>query len=157
MAVAMVSASQAQRVKMTGDVNAPEENKEPVKITIMNAAGEMIWQKTRTHPSFKVTLPANEVYDLTFEQPGSLTKTVQVDTRSAVRSYTVKKTRKIEFDVIMEPMDLQELKYAGPVGSIDFSDRTGRMYIGYDYSMKPVEGPERIAEERGRVLARNVN
>ncbi len=83
-------------------------------------------------------LPANEVYDLTFQQPGSLTKTVQVDTRSAVRPYTVNKTRKIEFEVIMEPEDAQEMKYANAVGSIDFSDRTGRMYVAYDHSMKPI-------------------
>jgi hypothetical protein len=158
LAVGMIGAVQAQEVKIAADINAPEENNEPVTMTIMNSRGDVVWQRTRMHPSLNVSLPANEVYDLTFEQKGSLTKTVQVDTRSAVRPYTVKKTRKIEFDVIMEPEDMQALKYAGPVGSIDFSDRTGRMYVGYDYAMEPVrKDAERIAENQDRAVARNVN
>ena len=129
-------------VKVKGYVNAPEEIKQPVRITVLNENGELIWQKRKQHPGMKFKLPAGSTYAITFEQPGSLTKTVEIDTRHAVRTFTKRKIRPLSFEVIMEPKDPRDLRYAGPVGKIDFSQRTGRMDIDYDYSM------ERLAEAR---------
>ncbi len=129
-------------VKVKGYVNAPEEIDEPVRISVLDPQGQLVWQKVKHHPGMKFKLPAGSVYAVTFEQAGSLTKTVQIDTRNAVRPYTKKQTRPVNFEVIMEPIDRQEVRYAGPVGKIGFSERTGRMGVDYDYSM------ERVAEAR---------
>lgn len=129
-------------VKVKGYVNAPEEIREPVKISVQNEAGDIVWQKTKRHPGMKFKVPAGEVYEIKFEQPGSLTKVVEIDTRHAVRPYTRNQTRPVKFEVIMEAADQEKIQYAGPVGKIDFSERNGRMDVEYDYRL------ERLAEAR---------
>ncbi len=131
----------AQQVKIFGDVNAPEENREAVKMSVVTLEGDTVWQKQKRHPRFKVKLPADQVYHFVFEQPGSINKTVEIDAHHAVRPYTRKGTRPINFEVLMESAP-EEHQFSGPVGKMDFSERTGRMYVEYDYSLQP------IAEQR---------
>ncbi len=128
---------QAQpNVKVKGYVNAPEEIREPVRISVVNEAGELVWQKVKRHPTMNFRLPAGEVYDITFEQPGALTKTVELDTRNAVRPFSKKQTRPVNFEVIMEVAAVDSLQYSGPVGRIEFRDRNGHMYVEYDYALE---------------------
>ena len=63
-------------------------------------------------------------------------RTVEIDARDAVRPYTEGQTRPIKFEVIMERATKEDIRYAGPVGKIDFSAMNGRMDVAYDYTIK---------------------
>jgi hypothetical protein len=141
--------AQAQMMKVSGYVNAPEELREPVKITVVSDDGEVVWQKEKKHPSVNFKVPADRTYDITFEQEGSLTKTVHIDARKSIKPYTKKQMRKVAFEVIMERTDSRHLRFAGPVGKIDFSNNTGNMNVEYDYRL------EQVAQERHQGNKRN--
>src|SRR5690606_27281270 len=125
-------------------VNAPEELKTPVHITVLNAAGDTVWQKTKRHPGMRFRVPADQIYDVVFEQEGALTKTVQIDAHHAVRPYTERATRPIHFEVIMERAAKDSIRYAGAVGKIEFSEMNGRMDVEYDYTLEDMAERKKV-------------
>lgn len=136
---------QAQpNVKVKGYVNAPEELRTPVNISVVNAVGDTVWQKTKRHPRMRFKVPADQEYVVIFEQEGSMTKTVEIDARHAVRPYTERQTRPIRFEVIMERATKKDIRYAGAVGKIDFSAMNGRMDVAYDYTIEDLAERKKV-------------
>lgn len=78
---------------------------------------------------FEIEAKDGERYELRFEQPGSVSKTVTIDTKN-VEKKVGEKRHVVEFDVVLAPMDtVDPLHYAQPVGMINFHKSNGRLVV----------------------------
>ena len=84
---------------------------------------------------FEIYAKDGERYELRFEQAGSVSKTVAIDTKD-VKKKLGEKRHVVEFDVVMAPMDtVQPLHYAEPVGKINFHKSNGRLLVEHNRRM----------------------
>lgn len=84
---------------------------------------------------FEIEAKDGERYELRFEQPGSVSKTVTIDTQNVERKVGEKK-HVVEFDVVLAPIDtLKPLHYAQPVGTINFHKSNGRLVVEHNRQM----------------------
>ncbi|MBP6643525.1 MAG: hypothetical protein KA186_10575 [Flavobacteriales bacterium] len=84
---------------------------------------------------FEIHAKDGERYELRFEQVGSVSKTVMIDTKDVKKKVGDKK-HVVEFDVVLAPMDtVQPLHYAQPVGKINFHKSNGRLLVEHNRQM----------------------
>lgn len=84
---------------------------------------------------FEIYAKDGERYELRFEQAGSVSKTVMIDTKD-VKKKVGEKKHVVEFDVVLAPMDtVQPLHYAQPVGKINFHKSNGRLLVEHNRQM----------------------
>ena len=123
-----------EHVVIKGRSIVPSHLSSPLQLTLVVGDSVCIWVKLKGGGRFEIASDQDQRYLLRFEQVGSVTKVVQVDTRFAERK-PGKKKRSIAFDVLMEPLDAsQRFSYKGPVGRIDFHRSNGRMEVEKDYA-----------------------
>ncbi len=123
-----------EHVVIKGKGIVPSHLRTPLQLTLVVGDSVCIWVKLKGGGRFEIESDRDQRYLLRFEQIGSVTKIVQVDTRFAERKLRQTK-RSIVFDVLMEPVDAsQRYCYKGPVGRIDFHRSNGRMEVEKDYS-----------------------
>ncbi len=89
---------------------------------------------------FRVALPAHAQVTLHFRKPGHVEKVVRVDTRNAVDSAKARRlNRNVHFDVVLVPVvELPDMAYDGPVGSISFVRGSGLMTVRHHERLMPV-------------------
>lgn len=119
-------------VVLKGQVIVPVHVQTPVDLTMDVGDTSCVRVQLYGRGKFLIETADMERYELRFEQEGSVTKSVQVDTRNAQKKVGTSK-RVIAFDVQLEPVDtILPMKYAGPVGDITFHHSNGRMVIDRD-------------------------
>ena len=119
-------------VTLKGKVIVPVQLREQVDLTMDVGDTSCVRVQLYGRGRFSIETASTEHYELRFEQKGSVTKTVQIDTRNAVRSARGKK-RVVSFDVRMEPVDpVFPMKYASPVGGVSFHHSNGRVLVNHD-------------------------
>lgn len=93
---------------------------------------------------FEFSLPVGATARLVFEEPGSLTKEVLVDTRNALASAKARMANKlVKFDVVLDPVEKHTGRtYAGPVGQLRFVKGSGVMIVKHDVHLVNVPGEE---------------
>ena len=117
-----------------GKAIVPSHLDTPLQLTLVVGDSVCVWVELKSGGRFEIASDQDQRYLLRFEQVGSVTKVVQVDTRFAERKVG-KKQRSVAFDVLMEPVDAaQRFRYKGPVGRIDFHRSNGRMEVEKDYA-----------------------
>ena len=122
-------------VTLKGRVIVPEHVRTSVDLTMDVGDTSCVFVKLRGRGRFLIETSDTEQYDLRFEQVGSITKTVHVDTRFAERK-AGQRERHVHFDVLLAPVDtVVPLRYAGPVGRIAFHHSNGRMRVERDRTM----------------------
>jgi hypothetical protein len=123
-----------QLVVLKGQVIVPEHVQNPVELTMDVGDTSCVRVELYGRGRFEIETADLERYELRFEQEGSMTKSVTVDTKNAKKKIGSDK-RVIAFDVQLEPLDsILPMKYAGPVGDINFHHSNGRMVIDRDPS-----------------------
>ncbi|MCB0771039.1 MAG: hypothetical protein KDC00_11625 [Flavobacteriales bacterium] len=123
-----------QYVVLKGQVIVPEHIQNPVELTMDVGDTSCVRVELYGRGRFQIETADLERYELRFEQEGSLTKSVTVDTKNAKKKIGSEK-RVIAFDVQLEPLDsILPMKYAGPVGDINFHHSNGRMVVDRDPS-----------------------
>lgn len=122
-------------VTLKGRVIVPAHVRTPVDLTMDVGDSSCVFVKLHGRGRFLIETSDTEQYDLRFEQVGSISKTVQVDTRFAERKFG-ERERHVRFDVMLAPLDtIVPLRYAGPVGRIAFHHSNGRMRVERDRTM----------------------
>ena len=122
-------------VRINGQVVVPSHLRSPVELTMDVGDTACVRVQLRGRGRFTIETADTTRYLLRFEQDGSITKSVLVDTRN-VRRKVGDKVHHINFDVVMFPVDTTVvLHYAGPVGRINFHHSNGRMVIQRDRTM----------------------
>ena len=126
--------AQEDRVVIKGKAIVPSHLRSPLHLTLVVGDSVCVWVKTKGRGRFEIESNEDQRYQLHFEQTGSVTKVVQVDTRFAERKIGANK-RSIEFDVMMEPVNPNyKFRYTGPVGRIAFHRSNGRQQVAKDYT-----------------------
>ena len=121
-------------VVLKGQVIVPAHVQNPVELTMDVGDTSCVRVQLYGRGRFEIETADLERYELRFEQEGSMTKSVTVDTKNAKKQIGSDK-RVIAFDVQLEPLDtLSPMKYAGPVGDINFHHSNGRLVIDRDRS-----------------------
>jgi hypothetical protein len=93
---------------------------------------------------FSFNIPIDGQARIRFEKPGYLSKEVTVDTRNALLTEKAEKLNKrVDFDVLLQPLPSKEMAYAGPVGKITFTKGTGLMKVRTDRTL--TRTPEQVA------------
>ncbi|MEZ4739607.1 MAG: hypothetical protein R2818_09730 [Flavobacteriales bacterium] len=119
-------------VVLKGQVIVPAHLQTPVDLTMDVGDTSCVRVQLYGRGKFLIETADMERYELRFEQEGSVTKSVQVDTRNSKKMVGTSK-RVIAFDVQLEPIDtILPMKYAGPVGDITFHQSNGRLVIERD-------------------------
>ncbi|MEO8589088.1 MAG: hypothetical protein ABI432_06960 [Flavobacteriales bacterium] len=126
-------AQEQDRVVIKGKGIVPSHLRSPLHLTLVVGDSVCVWVKLKGKGRFQVESNEDQRYLLRFEQAGSVTKIIQVDTRFAERKVGSHK-RAVEFDVLMEPVNPNyKFHYAGPVGRINFHRSNGRMGVDKNY------------------------
>ncbi|HRH69343.1 MAG TPA: hypothetical protein PLB89_07555 [Flavobacteriales bacterium] len=129
---AAVVGSTQETVTMKGRVIVPAHVRTHVDLTMDVGDTSCVRVTLQGRGKFRIETSDDELYLLRFEQDGSISKTVQVDTKYAQRKAGVRK-RIVVFDVQLAPVDtVVPLRYAGPVGKIRFHHSNGRMQVERD-------------------------
>lgn len=129
-----MEAQNAERVLIKGKGIVPSHLRSPLHLTLVVGDSVCAWVKLKGKGRFEIESNEDQRYLLRFEQTGSITKTIQVDTRFAERKIGARK-RSIEFDVVMEPVNPNyKFRYTGPVGRIAFHRSNGRQVVEKDYT-----------------------
>ena len=119
-------------VVLKGQVIVPAQVQNPVDLTMDVGDTSCVRVQLFGRGKFLIETTNMERYELRFEQEGSVSKSVEVDTRNAQKMVGSSK-RVIAFDVQLEPVDqILPMKYAGPVGDITFHHSNGRVLIDRD-------------------------
>lgn len=123
------------RVRIEGRVHVPRHIQAPVDLTLVEGDSTCSWVPVRGKGRFRIEAGSDECYLLKFDQIGSLSKAVRVDTRYVERRIA-KSRRVVKFDVVLRPeVDTADLHYAGPVGRIKFHRSNGRELVGRNYTL----------------------
>jgi len=132
----MFSTAAAQDlVRIDGHVVVPSQLRSQVVLTMDVGDTSCVHVKLHGRGRFTIETRDTTRYVLRFEQDGSITRSVMVNTRN-VRRKVGKKVHHIDFDVVMLSVDtVLRQRYAGPVGRIDFRHSNGRMVIQRDKTM----------------------
>lgn len=134
LALPHVQAQDDQLVVIKGKGIVPSHLRSPLHLTLVVGDSVCVWVKMKGKGRFEIETDQEQRYLLRFEQTGSVTKVVQVDTRYAERKIGSRK-RAIEFDVMMEPVNPNyKFRYTGPVGRIAFHRSNGRQQVEKDYT-----------------------
>ena len=134
LALPHVKAQDTEYVVIKGKAIVPSHLRSPLHLTLVVGDSVCVWVKMRGKGRFEIETDQEQRYLLRFEQTGSVTKVVQVDTRFAERKIGSRK-RTVEFDVMMEPVNQNyKFRYAGPVGRIAFHRSNGRQQVEKDYT-----------------------
>lgn len=135
----MLASSHAQaqlteHVVIKGRGIVPSHLRSPLNLTLVVGDSACVWVKMKGKGRFEIGTDKEQRYQLRFEQTGSVTKVIQVDTRYAERKVGSRK-RVIAFDVMMEPVNPNcRFRYTGPVGRIAFHRSNGRQQVEKDYA-----------------------
>ena len=121
-------------VRISAEVTHPENNTAPVTITVTSATGDTLYTRTARMARFAIRLPEDQQYTISFEQAHCVRKEVAIDARHAVRPGAEPKARRISFEVVLDFDPNEDMRYAGPVGRIDFH-KGGRMQVKHDYAL----------------------
>jgi hypothetical protein len=131
-------------IKLKGRMHAIDTGEGRASVALVNGTGDTLQVRKTRSGRFAFRVAAGDSYTLAFQQPGSVTKEVVVDTRGIHRHRLRKKHQRIEFDVVMVGGDPHvHLRYLKPVGSISFVPDNGRMVVEHDQALELVdeEGP----------------
>ncbi|HMC98057.1 MAG TPA: hypothetical protein VKG92_10395, partial [Flavobacteriales bacterium] len=136
LAIIALPCAAQEHVVIKGKGIVPSHLKTPLNLTMVVGDSVCVWVELKGRGRFEIESVEDQRYLLRFEQIGSMTKTIQVDTRFAERKIGSHE-RTIAFDVMMEPTEMigRRLRYAGPVGRIAFHRSNGRMEVAKDYSL----------------------
>ena len=119
-------------VTLKGKVIVPVQLREQVDLTMDVGDTSCVRVQLYGRGRFRIETLTTEHYVLRFEQKGSVTKTVRIDTHNAERKAGGKQ-RVIEFDVRMESVEpVIPTKYARPVGGVSFHHSNGRLMVDHD-------------------------
>lgn len=126
-------------VRIKGQVIVPVHVRTPVDLTMDVGDTACVLVELKGRGRFTIETPYAEKYELRFEQEGSITKTVVVDTQYARKRLGDGK-RDVKFDVVLAPVDtIVPLRYAGPVGRVNFHHSNGRMVVQKDQHLVNTE------------------
>lgn len=138
--------SAQDRVKIKGKGLVASHVRTPLHLTLVVGDSMCVWVNVKRRGRFEIESKEDQQYLLRFEQSGSITKIVKVDTRFAERKLGSKK-RTVEFDVVMEPLSAdRQYRYVGPVGKIAFHRSNGRQEVERTYIRTPL-AVEVVGEE----------
>jgi hypothetical protein len=127
-------------VKLKGRMHAVDHGQERSTIVLVNGAGDTLHVRNTRSGRFSFRVAAGDSYALAFQQPGSITKEVVVDTRGVQLQRLCRKNKRVEFDVMMVGGDSQvRLRYVRPVGSITLVPESGRLLVERDRAFELVE------------------
>lgn len=127
-----------ERVRINGRVLVPDHLHTPVDLTVVEGDSTCAWVAVKGGGRFRLEALPDQCYILRFDQAGSLSRAVRVDTRFATRKVGGG-PREVKFDVILAPTEeLGGLHYTGPVGRIKFHRSNGRQLVARNYSMQRV-------------------
>jgi len=127
--------STQETVTLKGRVIVPAHLYTPVELTMDVGDTSCVQVELQGRGKFRIETSDNESYLLRFEQDGSISKTVQVDTKYA-RNKAGDHKRTVVFDVQLAPVDtVVPLRFSGPVGKIKFHHSNGRMHVERDRHM----------------------
>jgi len=133
--LATIAANAQGRVLIKGTVLATSHTNSPVSALLEASSGETMTVLLSHDGAFQVDVPDDDRYKLSFAQIGSITKTIEVDTRNAMGK-NGRKQRSLEFDVLLSAADSGDLlRYAGPVGRITFDASDGQMSVAHQYNL----------------------
>ncbi len=134
--VASTGMTQGQeRVRIKGQVIVSDQVRTDVDLTVDVGDTSCVQVLLFGRGRFEIDALQDERYELRFEQAGSVSKSVLVDTRNVELKLGEKK-RTVEFDVVMAPLDtVAPLVYSRPVGKINFHQSNGRMVVERDRTM----------------------
>ncbi len=132
-------ASHAQdQLILTGKVLNAEATGQCAYGEIIAANGERMPLAIRPNGRFWVCAPANDRYTLRFSQPGSITKEIIVDGRKSCPNGSCQ-DRKVEFDVVLfADGGTEAMRFAEPVGLIEFRSTKGSAHVKHHYELIPV-------------------
>lgn len=93
---------------------------------------------------FVLTVPVDSKAQIRFEKPGYMSKEVALDTRNALlTAKAVKLNKRVDFDVLLQPLPAKDMAYAGPVGDITFVKGSGLMKVRTDRTL--IDTPQQLA------------
>lgn len=125
-----------EHVRINGRVLVPNHLHAPVDLTVVEGDSTCAWVPVKGSGRFRLDALPDQCYVLRFDQAGSLSKAVRVDTRFAARKVG-RGRRKVKFNVMLVPTEEHgDLHYAGPVGRIKFHRSNGRQLVARNYSMQ---------------------
>ena len=133
-----VVASRAQgRLILTGKVLTAEATELRAYGEIVSSDGGRMPLDIRPNGRFWVCAPANDRYTLLFSQAGTVAKEIIVDGRKACIGR--RHDRKVQFDVMLFADGNEEaMRFAAPVGLIEFRSTKGDAHVTHHYEMIPV-------------------
>ena len=146
MTMAAMSAQAQDRVKIKGKGLVGSHVRTPLHLTMVVGDSMCAWVNVKRRGRFAIESEEGQQYLLRFEQSGSVTKIIKVDTQYAERKIGSKR-RTVEFDVVMEPVSAdRQYRYVGPVGRIAFHRSNGRQEVERTYVRTPL-AVEVVGEE----------
>lgn len=136
--VSMAQSSADEHVRINGRVLVPDHFHAPVDLTVVEGDSSCVWVPVKGSGRFRLDAAPEQCYVLRFDQAGSLSKSVRIDTRFAARRVG-RGRREVKFDVMLVPsVEHDDLHYTGPVGRIKFHRSNGRQLVARNYSMQRV-------------------
>lgn len=126
-------------VRIKGQVIVPVHVRTPVDLTMDVGDTACVLVELKGRGRFTIETPFAEKYQLRFEQEGSISKTVVVATQYA-SNRVGKGRRDVRFDLLLAPVDtVVPLRYAGPVGKVNFHHSNGRMIVKREQHLEQTE------------------
>lgn len=136
--IGMAQSSVDEHVRINGRVLVPDDFHAPVDLTVVEGDSACVWVPVKGSGKFRLDALPDQCYVLRFDQLGSLSKSVRVDTRFAERKVG-RGRREVKFDVMLMPTEEHgDLHYTGPVGRIKFHRSNGRQLVARNYSLQRV-------------------